>query len=117
MSKSLAVFRSKALSRQHGRCYYCELFMWSGDPVAFASKHGLTLRQVKRLQCTGEHLQARQDGGKNSEANIVAACRACNQGRHRKKKAPPPDQYRLFIQRRIEQGRWHDVQIINRLRS
>ncbi|WP_339009581.1 HNH endonuclease [Aeromonas popoffii] len=34
------------------------------------------------LQCTGEHLQPRSNGGSNQPANIVAACRHCNGTRH-----------------------------------
>lgn len=101
MSQSLKRFRIVAFAHQAGRCYYCGLPMWTQDPLSFARQYGITPRQAKRLQCTAEHLKARQDGGEDSFANLVAACLYCNQMRHRYKKvAPTPDRYRNRVQAR-----------------
>jgi len=112
MSKSIAVARTMAYSRQSGRCFYCDLPMWLSNSSDFVSKYGLTLLQAKRLRCTGEHLHARQDGGTDSKSNIVAACWTCNQGRHRRKKAPPPYLYKEFVRKQMSRRRWHNSQII-----
>ena len=109
--KSLAKPRSKAFTRQAGRCFYCSYPMWSENPIEFASKHKITLGQAKRFQCTGEHLKAHQDGGTTAQNNIVAACWFCNQNRHLRKEAPTPDKYKELIHQRMNQGRWHDVRL------
>jgi 5-methylcytosine-specific restriction endonuclease McrA len=115
MRKSLARPRTIAYSRQSGRCFYCGLPMWSGTPENFALKYGLSPAQVRRLQCTGEHLQAHQDGGSSAQANIVAACLYCNQQRHRRKNPPPPDRFKTLVSNRISKGRWHDAAVLRRL--
>lgn len=107
MTKSLARPRATAYARQSGRCFYCDSPMWTSNPREFALKHNITLAQAMRLQCTGEHLEARQDGGSDSLSNIVAACWHCNQRRHRRKEAPPPEHYKQFVRKRMSQGRWH----------
>ena len=109
--KSLIKPRSIAFSRQSGCCFYCGQPMWSGSPVEFASKHKITIGQAKRFQCTGEHLTPHHDGGTSSQNNIVAACLFCNQKRHKRKDAPPPEQYKELIHQRMNQGRWHDVRL------
>ena len=35
-----------------------------------------------RLRCTADHVQPRSDGGQTTAANVVAAHRLCNAGRH-----------------------------------
>ncbi|MGB5079626.1 MAG: HNH endonuclease [Burkholderiales bacterium] len=80
--------------------------MWSDNPLEFASKHGITLGQARRFQCTGEHLVARQNGGSASLSNIVAACRFCNQCRHRRKRPLSSTVYKQLVQERMSQGRW-----------
>ena len=109
--KSLVKPRSIAFSRQNGRCFYCGQPMWSKDPSEFASKYKITHGQARCFQCTGEHLIAHQDGGSASHKNIVAACKFCNQKRHQRKTAPPPDQYKKLVHSRMNQGRWHDVRL------
>ncbi|MFO1433397.1 MAG: HNH endonuclease [Candidatus Competibacteraceae bacterium] len=83
--------------------------MWSGNAAEFASKHGITPNQAKRFECTGEHLKARQNGGTAARSNIVAACRYCNQRRHRRKVALSPDRYKGLVRERINLGRWHPL--------
>jgi len=117
MRKSLVRPRTIAYTRQSGRCFYCGLPMWSGDPKDFAAKHGLSLAQALPLECTGEHLQAHQDGGSSAQSNIVAACRRCNQLRHRRKNPPPPDRYKVLVQGRMRKGRWHDSTVLRCLHN
>jgi 5-methylcytosine-specific restriction endonuclease McrA len=111
MAKSFAFFRSIAFDRQAGRCYYCGLPMWTNDPLSFARQYNITTDQAKRLQCTAEHLVARQDGGANSLSNLVAACKHCNMGRHKYRNkhnpAPNPEQYKYIVQKRMSRKRWH----------
>jgi hypothetical protein len=88
--------------------------MWSDNPLEFASKHGITLGQAQRFQCTGEHVEARQDGGTASLSNIVAACWFCNQRRHRRKRPPPSNVYKQLVRKRMSQRRWHDHWVFKR---
>tara|TARA_R100001163_G_scaffold61561_2_gene51653 strand:+ start:670 stop:1044 length:375 start_codon:yes stop_codon:yes gene_type:complete len=112
MSKSVKPhikFRNLAFRKQGGFCYYCNFPMWEKDIAGFSSRYNLSLRQANQFKCTAEHLLARQDGGKDVEDNIVAACLACNHKRHRGKRkvVPEPQEYIELIQQRLEQGRWH----------
>ncbi len=108
MPSKLARLRSQAFVRQQGRCCYCGVSMWIEDPRLFAEAHGITLAQARPLECTAEHLLARQDGGRDSETNIAAACQWCNMRRHRgRKQAPSPEQYQTFVRNRLAQRRWH----------
>lgn len=107
MPNSLVRPRTHAFVHQSGRCFYCGLPMWTDNPVDFATEHGITLRQAKSLQCTGEHLVARQDGGASAPSNIVAACRFCNERRHKRKTPPPPEHYIHLVRKRMRLGRWH----------
>ena len=112
MAKSLSKNRSRALQFQGGRCFYCSVLMWSDDCAAFARRHGLTPRMARWLQCTAEHLQARQDGGRDSIRNIAAACRVCNHRRHaRRKSAPTPEEYRALVRKRVSRKAWHPPQV------
>ena len=103
--------RSRAFSLQNGRCYYCGQPMWTEDPREFSSRFNVTLPQVLRFQCTAEHLTAHQDGGTTALNNIVAACRFCNQQRHRRKGSPVPEQFKKLVQQRMSKGRWHGVRL------
>lgn len=107
MPQSLIKYRLAAYQRQQGRCYYCGLPMWFKHTDEFAKKYGLKPSSVAALQCTAEHLVARQDGGTNTGANIVAACRKCNGGRHRRTVPLSPAQHRARVQARLRAGKWH----------
>lgn len=107
MSKSLLRVRAEAFRRQDGRCCYCGILMWADDCVAFAERHGISVRLARWLQCTSEHLLARRDGGRDSCDNVAAACRWCNQRRYARKKPPVPEQYRRVVTARMARGRWH----------
>ena len=111
MPKSLSKPRNAAFARQGGTCYYCGAPIWRDQPASFASRYGITERLAAHLQCTGEHLLARQDGGDDSPENIVAACRFCNENRHRRKRPPSPAVYRALIQERMRRLKWHPREI------
>lgn len=85
--------------------------MCSGNPNGFSRSTGIPLALVKPLECTAEHLVARQDGGRESAENIVAACRWCNLTRHRcrPQKAPDAETYRMQVLRKVAAGKWHPI--------
>lgn len=107
MSRSLASLRKAALTRQGGTCFYCRLPIWENDPEPFRHRFGLSERQLWPLRATAEHLIARQDGGRDTPANIVAACIHCNRTRHRCKRPASPQELRERVQRRMASGGWH----------
>jgi len=107
--KSLKIPRNQAFLRQNGRCYYCQHPIWQENPEQFAQQYGLTLRQTKQMQCTGEHLTAHKDGGPDNASNIVAACRYCNMLRHKRKKEFTPEKYKILVSKRIKKNRWHGL--------
>lgn len=98
--------RKSAFELQFGCCFYCDLPMWTNDLPSFAQQFGITINQAKHHQCTAEHLKARQDGGKDTRDNLVAACRYCNSNRHKRKNVPAPEQYRHLVQNRISKNWW-----------
>jgi hypothetical protein len=100
-------WRDQAFKRQSGRCYYCDLPMCNSDVRTFASVHGLSTRQAELRRCTAEHLRARRDGGRDSRANIVAACLICNRRRHARATPLDPLPYRQLVQERLAGGGWH----------
>lgn len=109
MPTSVARKRNFAFSRQAGRCFYCRLPMWLSDAASFAAAYGMSDSQALAFQCTAEHLQARKDGGGNSQSNIVAACRRCNARRHARKKPLTVSAYIQFVHRRMQARRWVDI--------
>lgn len=100
MSKQIVRLRRAAFKRQRGLCYYCTFPMW------LAGCSPGVIRPPTMLECTAEHLIARSEGGRDTAANIVAACPFCNQSRHQLKEAPAPAEYREYVQRRVLGGRW-----------
>jgi 5-methylcytosine-specific restriction endonuclease McrA len=111
MPRSLSKPRRAAFIRQSGNCYYCGAPVWLDQPAAFADRYGISERLAARLQCTGEHLVARQDGGASSQENIVAACYFCNLKRHQRKHPPSPEVYRQLVRRRMRRRKWHPTEI------
>ena len=85
--------------------------MWLNNLNNFLSKYNITFKQAKSFQCTGEHLIAHQDGGTSAQDNIVAACKYCNLQRHRRNTDPSPEQYKKFIEQRMNKGRWHSIRL------
>jgi HNH endonuclease len=106
MGHSLARLRFRAFSAQNARCYYCNLPMWLGSGAsAFSASFGMLGRCGQQFRCTAEHLHARGEGGKDRIGNVVAACSHCNLTRHRRKRPPSPERWRV-IQRRRASRRW-----------
>lgn len=103
VSKHLKNLRTSAFKAQGGLCYYCDLLMWQSSP----EECGLRAGHGAALRCTAEHLIPKQDGGRDTQENVVAAHARCNHLRHRRKgPAPTPQDYRALIQRRIKKGQW-----------
>lgn len=117
MPRSLASLRQRAFIRQSGLCYYCGRRMWERDPHEFMMKFQLSGTAAALLACTAEHLQPKSVGGKASASNIVAACRFCNQTRHRARNVLPPFRYRVYVQTRIRRGAWLPKHLAALLRS
>lgn len=113
--KSLAKPRSLAFENQHGHCFYCGQIMCNDALELFAQEHGLTIKQAKLLQCTGEHLIPHKEGGESSKSNIVAACYYCNHKRHARKKELSPLEYRSLVARRMSKGGWHPARVAQHL--
>ena len=103
--------RDRCFHAQGGRCYYCRQPMWCADPDIFGRRYGLSEAKARRLQATAEHLIARCEGGSNSAANIVAACRYCNQHRHKAGVALAPAKYQQKVRARLSAGRWHGLRL------
>jgi len=106
MPTMLIKSRQKAYQQQSGCCIYCYKPMWVEKLEDFANQFKITKRQARFYQCTAEHLLARQDGGKDSLNNIAAACKYCNQQRHRSKPPLPPEKYQRYVQKKVVQNRW-----------
>jgi hypothetical protein len=81
--------------------------MWANSALQFCRTFGVSLPEARAFQCTAEHLQARQDGGDNSQKNIAAACWLCNQRRHKRSVALKPDEFRQLVQFRVARKKWH----------
>lgn len=105
--KPLTKPRLAAFVRQEGQCHYCHVPMWLTDPSQFMARFRLSQPQARQFECTGEHLEALQDGGSNCEQNIVAACFACNQRRHWIKPAPSSTEYAKIVLKQMKHGCWH----------
>lgn len=107
----LQIIRNRKAVRQRWTCTYCRQPMWLRNAEGFARRHGLTREQAELLQVTAEHLRARCDGGRNSYANIAAACLYCNRMRHQLGDALSPSDYRQFVRDELRAGRWHGILI------
>ncbi len=83
--------------------------MWLDQPDAFAKKYIITIKGAALFKCTAEHLLANQDGGKDVESNIVAACHFCNQKRHKCKNPKDPIAYKHYISTRLCKGKWNSA--------
>ncbi|MGO8493618.1 HNH endonuclease [Rhizobium ruizarguesonis] len=85
--------------------------MWEIDPKIFSTRFQVPGRAVLLFRCTAEHLQARCDGGLDTEENVVAACQYCNRNRHRTKRPKDAASYASFVQSRLERGRWNSISL------
>ncbi|MFC3465554.1 HNH endonuclease [Aeromonas media] len=86
--------------------------MWETNPAQFSDRHRISEQQVDLLQCTGEHLHPKSEGGSNSTANIVAACKFCNQSRHREKSPLTASEYKRKVRSLSKKGEWHTSKIL-----
>lgn len=113
MSNSLHKLRHQSFQSQAGRCWYCGVRMWvrSPDELGLSPTKGPS---ASKLKCTAEHLIARQQGGRDSLENVVAACAHCNQTRHKRKCPPDPVSYQNQVRHRIEHHKWHDRWVFDR---
>lgn len=108
-------FRTLAFHAQQGRCYYCRAPMWLNDPDSFRRIYGCTAGQLPSLRATAEHIVARCDGGKNTQANIVAAHCLCNRRRHQPKTPLPADRYLARVSRGMADKKWLPASFIQAL--
>jgi hypothetical protein len=110
-SKQLRRLRQQAYENQNRRCYYCDFPIWDVDGTGFARAHALPPRFAKYLKCTAEHLVARQDKGRDTADNIVAACSWCNKMRHyrREHQAPHAVTHKSWVSKLVSMGRWHPL--------
>lgn len=107
MSNNFSKQRLTAFKKQSGRCYYCGSHMWLTNVKKFAFEHNISELEAARFQCTAEHMLARCDGGNNSSENIVAACKFCNNTRHKRKNPLVPNKFKSLIHKRLKKGKWH----------
>ncbi|AMK24413.1 HNH endonuclease [Sphingobium sp. TKS] len=107
----LQKIRQNQVKAQAGCCYYCEQPMWLENVTRFAKKYRLSAKRAAFLRATAEHLIARSEGGKDREANIVAACHYCNWQRHRAQTALEPAEFMKRVRIRLAHGRWHGLQL------
>lgn len=111
---ALSKLRTLAFHAQQGRCCYCRCRMWLTAPDEL-KPFGIRPSTAQPLRCTAEHLQARQNGGRDTAPNIGAACWLCNQRRHRRKSPPEPDAYRAHVLKRLAKGKWHARDVLRAL--
>lgn len=102
-------YREAARLSQNNLCCYCRVTMnWAPE----GPRQGGTASSkiLPFTQCTAEHLMAVSDGGTDSRENIVAACRFCNQNRHRSARPKEPGAFKTYVQARVRRGTWWPVQ-------
>lgn len=108
MAKSTLIkSRQAAFIAQGGQCFYCAHPMWQSDPEKFSQAYGVSPGALWRYQCTAEHLLPREEGGRDTRDNIVAACAYCNRQRHRPPVPRSVERHQAHVQRRMASGRWH----------
>lgn len=107
----IQIIRNRKAIRQRWRCRYCRQPMWLKDMEGFATRHGLSIEQAGLLQVTAEHLHPRGEGGRNSYANIAAACLYCNRRRHQTGRVLSPADYARYVQDQLRSGGWHGIRI------
>jgi 5-methylcytosine-specific restriction endonuclease McrA len=115
MPNRIQTLRNHAFHTQHGRCFYCEVAMWlASHDELLGEPCRRSAAATARLKCTAEHLLPRSESGRDSAANVVAACAHCNGTRHKRKRPPAPDAYRAEVRRRVKQGAWHHRWVFER---
>lgn len=89
MTMKLSGRRRGLAEAQNWRCAYCA--------------GALLVDPSPQAGATGDHLVPRSDGGGDSRANLVAACRACNEARGAQFAA---EQFWRLRQRLLRLGAW-----------
>ena len=107
-------FRRRASKRQGGGCFYCGCPMWNASPLAFAKRWRITEARIDWFRETAEHLVPVQDGGTDTESNIVAACHFCNSRRHRAGQNPTARRYLRVVQNQCKRGIYPTLQLMAR---
>jgi 5-methylcytosine-specific restriction endonuclease McrA len=107
MSLSLKDKRARAFESQEGKCFYCGFRMWMNEPSGHPLWSRVSPAALNRFQCTAEHKVARTDGGSDARRNIVAACRFCNEARHRRPIPPSSETFKKLVTSRVRRRRWH----------
>ncbi|MFM1684176.1 HNH endonuclease [Aeromonas salmonicida] len=115
--RSIAKQRHQAAIHQSFRCFYCGLPMWESSSTTFINRHGLTKAEASLLQCTGEHLHPKGEGGSDKSHNIVAACKHCNQTRHKSAKILTSTDYKKKVQKRLHKGAWFPESVIRKAKG
>lgn len=80
--------------------------MWEDSPSELAIQLQVPTKRLLPLKSTAEHLQAKQDGGKDTRENIVAACLFCNRHRHMSKTPKDAVSYKAKVLARMARGHW-----------
>lgn len=111
MGNRIQNIRKVKVAQQHGHCFYCRQPMWEGDSGQFAKCHSLSPSKAGFLRATAKHLKARQDGGRDTKQNIVAACSYCNHHRHKERRPKETDDFAQKVRSRLAQGKWHGIMI------
>lgn len=109
--KRLLRLRRKAYEQQNHLCFYCAYPMWEEDRDGFSRLHGVPPHLAGHLKSTAEHLVARQDQGRDTADNVVAACLWCNRMRHQGRRHSAPDaiSYRSRVAYLVAMDRWHPL--------
>lgn len=110
MSQSLKSQRAPAFKSQNGKCYYCGIQMWLNDPHDHCLRSGISSKEMPRIRCTVEHLQARTNGGSDAIDNLATACWFYNQARHRRPKPLSSRKFRRLVTSRMLARKWHPAQ-------
>ncbi|MDQ1919254.1 HNH endonuclease [Massilia pseudoviolaceinigra] len=113
--KAVKAARARAFRIQAGHCCYCGWPMWLDNPSAFAARYNLSRREAAWFQRTAEHCIAKCEGGTNRAENIRAACRFCNQRRHRRATVPDAKAYACLVRNRMLKGGWHSPALFKRM--
>ena len=107
MSQSFKNKRVREFKSQNGRCYYLQIPMWLPNVTEHLFRSGITTKAMSRIHCTVEHMTARSDGGSDASENLVAACRFCNQTRHRQARSFNSKDFWERVMSRVRAGKWH----------
>lgn len=107
MSHPLKYKRARAFKSQNGKCFYCQIPMWLTNVTDQFFRSRISAKAMSHIRCTAEHVKALSDGGSDANDNLVAACRFCNETRHRRARPLSSSEFREFVMSRVRRGKWH----------